>query len=76
MSCPRLSWVTLDQEWARLTFERKWMGLNRMERDRTKLNGDGIGFENTVDYCSWMANENQWYHPKWSWMLFTVHDHS
>jgi len=28
------------------------MGLNRRERDRTKLNGDGIGFENTVDYCS------------------------
>ena len=28
-----------------------------MEWDRTRLNGNSFGFENTVDYCSLMVNE-------------------
>jgi len=26
--------------------------MNGTERDRTRLNNNGIGFENTIDYCS------------------------
>jgi hypothetical protein len=30
---------------------------DRMGWDRARLDSNGIGFENTVDYCSWMVNE-------------------
>jgi hypothetical protein len=33
------------------------MGWNKREWDRTRLNSNGIGFENTVDYYSLMENE-------------------
>ncbi len=32
--------------------EQDRTGQNRTEQDRTRLNGNGIGLENTVDYCS------------------------
>jgi hypothetical protein len=36
--------------------------MNGTEQERTRLNGNGIGFENIVDYRSLMANEIKDYH--------------
>jgi len=47
---------------------------NGTERDEERYQQNGISFENTVDYCSWMANGNQRYHSEWSWMVFTVQE--
>ncbi len=43
-----------------------------IEQDGMRLNGNGIGFENTFDYRSWMVNEIHQYHSQWTWMVFTV----
>ncbi len=57
------------QEWARFSFERKWMGWNGMEWDRTRLNNNGIGFENSVDYHLWIVNEFRQYCSQRTWII-------
>ncbi len=34
-----------------------WEKMNRTEWDGMRLNDNGIGFENTIDYRSWMENK-------------------
>ncbi len=34
-----------------------WEKMKGTEWDRMRLNDKGIGFENTIDYRSWMVNE-------------------
>ncbi len=51
----------------RLPFERNGTGQNEIEQN-------GIGFENTVDYHSSMANEIHQYHSQQTCMVFTVQD--
>ncbi len=46
--------------------------MNGMERDRMRLNGNGIGFENTIDYHSWMVNEIFQYSCQQTKMAFTI----
>jgi hypothetical protein len=65
-----------NQAWARLPFQRKWTGQNGTGWDGTRLNGNCIGFKNTVDYHSWMVNEIHQYHSQQTWMVFTVEDWS
>ena len=73
-SCPVLYIKSWYQAWARLPFKRKWMGRNGMGQDRMRLNGNGIGFENTIDYRSLMVNEIHQYCSQQTWMIFTVQD--
>ncbi len=50
--------------------------MNGTEQDRMGLNGNSIGFENTVDYCLWMVNEIHQYLFQQTWMVFAVQDRS
>jgi len=47
-----------------------------MGRDGTRLNGNGIGLENTVDYRSWTVNGIHQNYSQRTWTVVTVHDRS
>jgi len=41
--------------------------MNGTERDRIRLNGNGIQLENTVDYRSWTVNQIHQYCDQQTW---------
>ena len=46
--------------------------MKGIKRDGMRLNGNGIGFENTIDYHSWMVNEICQYSCQQNKMAFTI----
>ena len=48
--------------------KRDWTG-----QDRTRLNGNSIGIENTVYNCPWTVNEIRQYCSQWTWRVSNVH---
>jgi hypothetical protein len=47
-----------------------------MGRDGMRLNGNGIGLENSIDYRSWTVNKIHQYCSQQTWTVVTVHDRS
>jgi hypothetical protein len=46
-----------------------WDKMSRTELDEKWYQQNGMGFKNTLDYCSWIAIMNGHYH---SWMVITI----